>query len=140
MASPAFLGNVATFTLSGNDLSGDGNNIKLGVTKAAISVPTFNTAGWEDQISGLAKGTLDLNGYYDDAASKSDATIWNMLGGAGMAVAQAFVFNPRGNGVGKPTFTGNCFCTRYDVDTKPTAAVVFTSSFVVAASVTRATQ
>lgn len=137
MTTPALVGNVGSFTLSGANLSGDGNQIKFAMTQDLHEASVFGDT-WKEYVAGLASATLDFNGYYDAAAGKTDQTVFPSMVGVQIAAA-AFVVNPIGGAAasGKPTFTGNCYLNKYDVDVKVNAAITFALSFRVNGTLVR---
>lgn len=138
--TPALLGNVAVIKLNGTNLNTDGNQIKIDFSQDAHEASVF-TDTWKEYIAGLASATLDFNGYYSPGAGKTDVTLMatTMLGAP--STLATFEVDPiaGGGGSGNPKFTGSMILTKYSVDMKVNAAIVFASTFRATGQVVRAT-
>lgn len=68
--------------LSGVDLTGASNSVDLPLEMADQDTTTFGSNGWEESLSGLAKGELAVEGFWEagDPTMVDDAS-WAQLGG-----------------------------------------------------------
>lgn len=138
--TPALLGNVSNIKVNGAAIQTDGNQIKLDISQDSHEASVF-TDYWKEYIAGLASATFDFNGYYDAANGRTDTTFFaaSMLGAP--QTAATFEIDPLGGGAGSgnPKFTGACWITKYSIDSKVNAPIVFSSTFRVTGAVVRAT-
>lgn len=136
-ANVPVLGNLAKFKFGANYIDSDGNQIKMSVSQDTHDVSEFG-ATWKAFIAGLASAEIAFTGYYDIAANQVDATIFTTSTLGAPTTSSAFEVGPVSNVAGQNKYTGNCWVSKYDTDSKPNAAVVVTASFRVTGAITRA--
>lgn len=133
----ATLGARAKFTLAGNNLETDGNNIKLNMSQNQIDVTVFNDVGWKNNIVGMSEFTIDFAGYLDEAANQEDEEIFAMFGAP--VNPTAFTYHPINNTTGHVVYSGDCFASKYDITSVPAGPVVFSATFAGTGELVRAT-
>lgn len=133
----ATLGARAKFTLGGEDLSGDGNNIKLNMSQNQIDATVFNDVGWKNNIVGQSEYTIDFGGFLDEAADMEDEEIFAMFGAP--TDPTAFTYHPIDDTAGHIVYSGDIFASKYDINSVPAGPVVFSASFAGTGELVRAT-
>lgn len=133
----ATLGARAKFTLNTEDLSGDGNNIKLNMTQNEIDATVFNDTGWMNKIVGMSQFALDFAGFYDEAADMEDEEIFAMFGAP--PDPTPFTYHPINSTSGHIVYSGDVFAQKYDINSVPAGPVVFSATFSGTGELERAT-
>ena len=96
-------------------------------------VTAFSDAG-ATFVRGPEDVTFTVEGPWDDAATTGTATV---LGGIRDTGATAsFEYGPAGEATGAVRYTGEAWCTRFDVDTTVPRAARYTATFQVNGAVT----
>lgn len=139
-AATPVIGTNAHFVFNGVDLSGDGNQIKLTVSQDTHDVSEFGNAGWKLFIAGLASAEITFGAYYDDAAGQIAATIWAAGNLGAPTASRTFEVDPVNNTAGGTfyKYTGNCWASKFDLDSKVNAAVTANMTLRVTGAVVRA--
>ena len=92
----------------------------LNFTVPEAEITAFADA-WQNFLAGKPTATLDVNGYWDPAASQGDATIFAALGGA----ALTWDFEPDGT----TGYNGYAITTSYSITAEVASAINYTASF-----------
>ena len=95
------------------------------------------TMGLEDKtfISGLGGATIALGGKYDSLAVTGPDVVLAGLGG--LEVSVGFEYGPEGNASGSVKYSGECFVSKYQVNSPLEGVVKFSATLQVTGVVTR---
>jgi hypothetical protein len=85
-------------------------------------------------IAGLKDASFSVEGHFDSAANASDVVIQAAIGNQ-----RSFEFGPEGGTTGKIKYSGEAFCTSYDIGAAVDGVVPFSAEFQVSDTVTRGT-
>ena len=129
---PFVHGKTSYFSYNGVDLSPFCDNVDFPQVVETAETTTFGDTS-KDYIVGLRDATISISGKWDGAASAIDVTVGGDLG---TGTARAFVYGPSGNV--SPKYSGNCFCTSYQITGAVGDVVTFSAEFQVTGNVTRA--
>lgn len=126
---------VSNFTLNSVAIEDELNSIDLKVDQETVMVNGFSSAGPE-RVVGNYDWTESISGSFDGAASQGDATIFGMLGSAGVAAA----FDPTGNSAAAndPNYDGTVVLKSYSISSKVGAAVTYSAELEGNSALTRA--
>lgn len=90
----------------------------------------------KDYVVGLKDATISIAGKWDGAAGAVDVTLSGILG---LAASQTFEYGPQGGVSTNIKYTGECFCTSYQITGAVGDVVTFSAEFQVTGAVTRTT-
>lgn len=126
---------VSNFTLNSVAIEDELNSIDLKVDQETVLVNGFSGAGPE-RVVGNYDWTESIAGSFDGAASQGDATIFGMLGSAGVAAA----FDPTGTSAAAdhPNYDGTVVLKSYSISSKVGAAVTYSAELEGTSALTRA--
>lgn len=114
------------------DISSYCDNVDFPQTVETAETTTFGDAS-KDYIVGLKDSTISISG-------KWDATLDGVLAPIlGQAASVSFQYGPAGTTVSNVKYTGECFCTSYQVTGAVGDVVTFSAEFQVTGDVTRGT-
>ena len=91
------------------------------------------TSGAKTYVVGLNDSTVSISGRFDATV---DA---HLVGILGQEASLSFEYGPAGSTAGYVKFTGECFCTKYDLSSPVGDVVSFSADFQVTGAVTRGT-
>jgi len=118
--------NVRLFVMGG-DLSGDANALDgAGYTQETLETTALESAA-VTRITGLADGSLSVNGYFDNASNKIHATFTSNSGK--LPSADQVVLVPMGSAVGSPMCGISAKEADYNVSRGTGSAMTVTSTF-----------
>jgi len=118
--------NVRLFVM-GNDLSGDANALDgAGYSQETLETTALESAA-ASRITGLADGSLTVNGYFDNAANKIHPTFTSNSGK--IPTADQVVLAPMGSAVGSPMCGISAKETSYSVSRGTGSAITVSSAF-----------
>lgn len=117
------------------DLSAYCDNVDFPQTVETAETTTFGDTS-KDFIVGLRDATISISGKWDGAVSAVDATLSGILG---QAASVTFEYGPAGSTPGSVRYTGECFCTSYQITGAVGDVVTFSAEFQVTGNVTRNT-
>lgn len=125
----------ANFTLNSVALEDELTSVDLKLEQETIKVDGFQNTGPE-RVVGNYDWSEDLAGNWDGAASQGDATIFAMLGSAGVAAG----FDPTGAtaGTNDPNYDGTVVLKDYSVKAAVGAAVTYSAALEGNSALTRA--
>lgn len=126
-------GNIATFSLGGNDLSAYVTSVKVAITRDIKDIAPIGGAAIS-KLVGPYSGTISLEGGYDPAV---DAILSAMMLAATPAL-QAFVHRPSGSGGGTRAIGGSGYLASYEVDTPGDDTATWTAEVAIAGTITDA--
>lgn len=114
----------------------EGTSISLDVKQEVIDVAAFSQSGPE-KVVGNYDWSAKVDGNADFASGQGDATIFAMLGSAGVAMD----LDPTGTSAGasNPHYTGNLVLESYSLKFGVGAAAQYSASFQGTGALTRAT-
>lgn len=126
-------GNIATFSLGGNDLSAYVTSVNISFER---NINEINPLGGNAvaKLVGPYSATVSLEGGYDPAA---DAILSAMMLAATPAT-QAFVYRPAGSGGGTRAISGSGYLSSYEVDTPGDDTATWTAEVAVVGTITDA--
>jgi hypothetical protein len=101
-------------------------------TVETAETTTFGDAN-KEYIVGLKDSTISIGGKWDSAL---DGVLAPVLG---QAASISFQYGPAGSTVSNVKYTGECFCTSYQVTGAVGDVVTFSAEFQVTGAVTRGT-
>jgi len=128
---PFSSGNIATFSLGGNDISQYTTSVTFTLERDINDiVPIGGNA--ISKLVGPYGGTISLEGGYDPVL---DGIISAMMLAATPAT-QAFIYRPAGSGGGTRTISGNCYVSSFEVDTPGDDTATWTSELAIVGTVT----
>lgn len=140
----AIAGKDVKFKLNGSEI-GDS------ATTECVTQITFNpsketldttTIGDDDRefIQGLKNGTFSLSAHWDATATTGiDAVVWGVFNSSAVV---SFKLNPTGTATfaaGSPGYTGDCWCTSFNIDTSFDGLVELSAEFQISGAVSRDT-
>lgn len=128
----ATLGNKATFTWNGTDITAKGNDFQIPMTQPALNSSVFG-ATWENKTPGLPSYTVSFAGFYDSAVGA--AIFPSMAATASQAWSGGFFGTTPGN----EKYSGNAVLSKLTPNGKVGALVAFTSTFEGDGALTRGT-
>jgi hypothetical protein len=117
------------------DLSPFCDNVDFPQVVETAETTTFGDTS-KDYIVGLRDATISIAGKWDGAVGTVDPTLAGILG---LAASQTFEYGPSGSTVGNVRYTGECFCTSYQITGAVGDVVTFSAEFQVTGNVTRNT-
>ena len=118
--------NVRLFVM-GNDLSGDANALDgAGYSQETLETTALESAA-ASRITGLADGSLTINGYFDNATNKIHATFSSNSGK--IPTADQVVLAPFGSAVGSPMCGISAKEVSYSVSRGSGSAITVSSAF-----------
>lgn len=130
---PFSSGNIATFTLGGNDISQYITSVSLNTERDIKDIkPIGGTAG--SKLVGAYSGTISLEGGYDPTLDG----IMSALMLAATPAASAFVYRPAGAGGGTRAISGNAYVASYRVDTPGDDTATWRSELAITGTITDA--
>lgn len=126
---------ASNFTLNSVAIEDELNSIDLKVDQETFLVNGFSAAGPE-RVVGNYDWTESIGGSADFAASQGDATIFGLVGSAGVAAA----FDPTGTtaGTNDPNYDGTVVLKSYSISSKVGAAVTYSAELEGTSALTRA--
>lgn len=126
-------GNIATFSLGGNDLSAYITSVNVSISR---DINDINPIGGNavSRLVGPYSGTLSIEGGYDPAV---DAILSAMMLAATPAT-QVFVYRPAGSGAGTRAIGGSGYLSSYEVDTPGDDTATWTAEVAVVGVITDA--
>jgi hypothetical protein len=135
-------GSKATFSL---DQFSPATLVNLSTYISSISFPVeMDTASidvmggtYKQSVTGLAGGTISLQGKYDPTL---DAHMNGILFGVTGGASVSFQYDPQGTSSGRPRYTGECWLTSYEVTTDVGDAGSWSATLQTTGTITRATQ
>jgi hypothetical protein len=130
---PFNFGNIATFSLGGNDISQYVTSVKISLDRDITDIKPIGGAAIT-KLVGPYGGTISLEGGYDAAV---DAILSGMML-ASTPVLQAFVYRPAGSGGGTRSISGNSYVSSYEVDTPGDDTATWTAELAIVGTVTDA--
>lgn len=124
-------GNIATFSLGGNDISAYTTSVTLTLER---DITDINPIGGNaiSKLVGPYGGTISLEGGYDPVVDGILSAY--ML--AATPATLAFVYRPAGAGGGTRTISGNCYMSSYETDTPGDDTATWTSELAITGTVT----
>lgn len=130
---PFSFGNIATFSLGGNDISQYVTSVTISVER---DITDINPIGGSaiSKLVGPYGATLSVEGGYDATV---DAILSAMML-ATTPVSQAFVYRPAGSGGGTRTVSGNCYVSSYEIDTPGDDTATWSMELAVVGAITDA--
>lgn len=130
---PFSSGNIATFSLGGNDISAyvTSANIKMERKISDIN-PIGGSAA--SKLVGAYSATISLEGGYDPVV---DGILSTMMLAVTPAL-QAFVYRPSGSGGGTRAIGGSGYLASYEVDTPGDDTATWTAEVAVVGTITDA--
>jgi hypothetical protein len=114
------------------DISAYCDNVDFPQVVETAETTTFGDAS-KDYIVGLRDATISIGGKWDAVL---DAVLAPILG---QAASVSFQYGPAGSTVSNVRYTGECFCTSYQVAGAVGDVVTFSAEFQVTGNVTRGT-
>jgi len=108
------------------------DNVDFPQVVETAETTTFGDAS-KDYIVGLRDATISIGGKWDAVL---DAVLAPILG---QAASVSFQYGPAGSTVTNIRYTGECFCTSYQVTGAVGDVVTFSAEFQVTGNVTRGT-
>jgi hypothetical protein len=114
------------------DISAYCDNVDFPQVVETAETTTFGDAS-KDYIVGLRDATISIGGKWDAVL---DAVLAPILG---QAASVSFQYGPAGSTVTNVRYTGECFCTSYQVTGAVGDVVTFSAEFQVTGNVTRGT-
>lgn len=114
------------------DISAYCDNVDFPQTVETAETTTFGDSS-KDYIVGLRDSTISIGGKWD---SVLDGVLAPVLG---QTATISFQYGPAGSTVTNVKYTGECFCTSYQVTGAVGDVVTFSAEFQVTGGVTRGT-
>lgn len=114
------------------DISAYCDNVDFPQVVETAETTTFGDAS-KDYIVGLRDATISIGGKWDAVL---DAVLAPILG---QAASVSFQYGPAGSTLTNIKYTGECFCTSYQVTGAVGDVVTFSAEFQVTGAVTRGT-
>ena len=114
------------------DISAYCDSVDFPQTVETAETTTFGDAS-KDYIVGLKDSTISIGGKWD---ALLDAVLAPILG---QAASVSFQYGPAGSTLTNVKYTGECFCTSYQVAGAVGDVVTFSAEFQVTGNVTRGT-
>jgi hypothetical protein len=114
------------------DISAYCDNVDFPQVVETAETTTFGDAS-KDYIVGLRDATISIGGKWDAVL---DAVLAPILG---QAASVSFQYGPAGSTVTNVRYTGECYCTSYQVTGAVGDVVTFSAEFQVTGNVTRGT-
>lgn len=126
---------VFDYTLNSVALEGGLKSADLGVEQEVIDVSGFQQNG-KPKVVGNYDWTVSLQGNWDGASGNNDATVFGLVGNAGVTSA----FDPTGAeaGTNDPNYDGTVVLKSYKISAKLGAAVEFTAELAGSGALARA--
>jgi hypothetical protein len=130
---PFSSGNIATFSLGGNDLSPYVTSANISIER---NINEINPIGGlaVSKLVGPYSGTISLEGGYDPAV---DAILSAMMLAAVPAL-QVFAYRPAGSGAGTRVIGGSGYLASYEVDTPGDDTATWSAEVAVVGAITDA--
>lgn len=127
--------NAINYTLNAVAIEDDMKDVSLDVSQEVPVVTSFADAG-PRRVAGNYDWKISLSGFPDFAASQSDATIFGMLGSAGVTSA----LDPTGTtaGTNDPNYDGTALLENYSIKGSVGGAVEMSASLAGGSALTRA--
>jgi hypothetical protein len=126
-------GNVATFSLGGNDISQYTTSVTLNLERNISDINPIGGAAIS-KLVGPYGGTISLEGGYDPVVDAILAAY--ML--ATTPATIAFIYRPAGSGGGTRTISGNCYFSSYETATPGDDTATWTAELAISGTVTNA--
>ena len=126
-------GNIATFSIGGNDISQYVTSVSINIERDIKDIKPIGGSA-ATKLVGAYSGTISLEGGYDPTL---DGILSAMMLAATPAT-QAFTFRPAGSGAGTRSLTGNCYVASFRVDTPGDDTATWRSELAVAGTITDA--
>lgn len=102
-----------------------------------LSEVTAMGDGGVKNIPGLHNGQFSISGHYDSTATTGpDAVLASLMSATATA---SFEYGPEGGANGKIKYYGECWMTKYEVNSEVAEKVSFSADFQVDGTVTRGT-
>lgn len=130
---PFSSGNIATFSLGGNDISAYTTSVTVSLERDITDITPIG-GNAISKLVGPYGGTISLEGGYDPAL---DAIISAMMLAA-TPTLQAFVYRPSGSGAGTRAISGNCYVATFEVETPGDDTATWSAELAIAGTVTDA--
>lgn len=130
----------AFFSLGGTDISGQLDSIEFQVQADEVEVTNFDSAGWQEVLQGIKKGSINLNFKADADLSGIHKTIWDAFVHA-TTNTLAYVLKQDDATVttANPQFSGNVLVKDYMLNLQLGQAFGGQMSFPLSGAPTRAT-
>lgn len=128
---PFSFGNIATFSLGGNDISQYVTSVTISLERDITDISPIGGSAIS-KLVGPYGGTLSVEGGYDATV---DAILSAMMLAATPA-SQAFVYRPAGSGGGTRTLSGNCYVASYEIDTPGDDTATWSMELAIVGAVT----
>ena len=128
---PFSSGNIATFSLGGNDISAYTTSVKFSLERKINDIGPIGGASIS-KIVGPYGGTISLEGGYDPVLDGIMSAY--ML--ATTPATIAFIYRPSGAGGGTRTLAGSCYMSTFEVDTPGDDTATWTSELAISGTVT----
>lgn len=126
-------GNIATFSLGGNDISAYVTSVKISTSRDTTDIQPIGGSAIS-KLVGPYGGTISLEGGYDPIV---DGILSAMMFAATPAL-QAFVYRPSGSGGGTRSISGNSYVSSYEVDTPGDDTATWTVELAIVGTITDA--
>ena len=142
----AFLhGKKAKFSIDNSagtlkDLSTYCDDVSISRSFETGETTTFNSTGSaKTYVMGLSDATISIKGKFD-ASAGADSVDAVLSGIIGTDTTRSFEYKASNDTTAStnPAYTGECFCTKYDVSAPVGDVVSFSADFQVTGAVTRA--
>lgn len=127
---------VANLSVNSVALESYIDSVSMKVTQETANVSGLVTTG-PTRVVGNYDHSLDISGQFDGASGAVDATLFGLVGSAGVASA----FDPTGvsAGTNDPNYDSTVVLESYQIDAKVGSALMFSATLQGAAALTRAT-
>lgn len=127
---------VANLTVNSVALESYLDSVSMKVTQETANVSGLVQTG-PTRVVGNYDHSLDISGQFDGAAGAVDATLFGLIGNAGVATG----FDPTGASAATndPNYDSTHVLESYQIDAKAGSALMFSATLQGAAALTRAT-
>lgn len=130
---PFSFGNIATFSLGGNDISAYVTSVTISLERDTTDIAPIG-GNAISKLVGPYGGTISLEGGYDPAV---DAILSAMML-ATTPASQAFIYRPAGSGAGTRSLSGNAYVSSYEIDTPGDDTATWSAELAIVGTVTDA--
>lgn len=126
-------GNIATFSLAGNDISAYVTSVKISTDRDTTDIKPIG-GNAISKLVGPYGGTISLEGGYDAAV---DAILAPLMF-ATTPAAQAWIYRPAGSGAGTRSMSGSAYVSSYEIDTPGDDTATWTLELAIVGTITSA--